>query len=106
MGDLFTKSSLDKVISPEKSVAVKTHMGERGNVTYLRPFFVSRVVELVKKAGGEPFVTDTTVIYPGPRHTAEGYLATAAANGFTEASMGAPVVIADDGDEIEKPTHW
>ena len=108
MGDLFTKSSLDKVISPEKSVAVKLHMGERGNITYLRPFFVSRVVELVKKAGGKPFVTDTTVLYPAARGTVEGYLATATANGFTEASMGAPVVIADEGDEgtvstIESP---
>lgn len=110
MGDLFTKSSLDNVISPEKSVAVKLHMGELGNVTYIRPLFVRRVADLVKKVGGKPFVTDTTTLYPGGRLTSERYLATAAINGFTEASMGAPVVIADEGDKgmattIESPVE-
>ena len=67
-----------------------------------------RVVDLVKRAGGKPFVTDTTVLYPGGRITPERHLATAAGNGFTEAGIGAPIVIADEGDEgiavtIESP---
>ena len=108
MRNLFTRSSLADLMSPEKSVAVKLHMGELGNVTYIRPFFVRRAADLVKRAGGKPFVTDTTALYPGGRGTPERYLATAAANGFTETSIGAPVVIADEGDEgiavpIESP---
>jgi uncharacterized Fe-S center protein len=100
MKDLFTKSSLDRTIPGQGSVAVKMHMGELGNITYLRPIFVRRVVDLIKKAGGEPFVTDTTTLYAGGRNTPERYLATAASNGFVEASIGAPVLIADDdGDE-------
>ena len=110
MRNLFTKSSFADSMSPEKSVAIKLHMGELGNVTYLRPFFVRRVADLVKRAGGEPFVTDTTALYPGARGTPERYLGTAAANGFTEAGIGAPVVIADEGDEgvavtIESPVE-
>lgn len=107
--DLFAKSSLAGTIPRRGSVAVKLHMGELGNITYIRPIFVRSVVDLVKMVGGKPFVTDTTTLYAGGRNTPERYLATAASNGFVEASMGAPVVIADDdGDEgvavaIENP---
>ena len=109
MKDLFIKSSLDKTIPRRGSVAVKMHMGELGNITYIRPIFVRRVADLIKGAGGKPFVTDTTTLYAGGRNTPERYLATAASNGFVEASIGAPVLIADDdGDEgvavaIERP---
>ncbi len=94
---LFAGLGFDKLAGD--SVAVKLHMGELGNIAYIRPIFVSKVVSLVKKAGGSPFATDTTVIYPGGRETAEDYLATAASNGFVEDSIGAPIVIADaNGD--------
>ena len=71
MRNLFTKSSLADLMSPEKSTAIKLHMGELGNVTYIRPLFVRRVADLVKRAGSQPFVTDTTALYPGARGTAE-----------------------------------
>lgn len=108
---LFTQSHLAKTISPEESVAIKLHMGELGNISYLRPIFVRRVADLIKRVGGRPFLTDTTTLYPGGRDTPKKYLATAASNGFVEASIGAPVVIADeDGDEgvavvIESPVE-
>ena len=98
---LFSK--VPDVVSKGDSVAVKVHMGEYGGSGYLRPPIVRRVCDLVKEAGARPFVTDTTTLYPVGRFTASKYLATAARNGFTEESMGAPVVIADgeqgyDGD--------
>jgi len=93
---LFSKIS--HAISPDDSVAVKVHMGEYGGNTYLRPALVRRVCDLIKEAGGKPFVTDTTTLYPARRFTASEYLATAAFNGFTRESLGAPVVIAD-GEE-------
>jgi uncharacterized Fe-S center protein len=83
------------VVSAGDSVAVKVHMGEYGGSAYLRPPIVRRVCDLIKEAGGKPFVTDTTALYPAGRFSASQYLATAAYNGFTEESMGAPVVIAD-----------
>jgi uncharacterized Fe-S center protein len=56
---LCRESGILKAISRGDSVAVKLHMGELGNVTHLRPAFVRKVVDLVKKRGGRPFVTDT-----------------------------------------------
>jgi len=97
-------------VSTGDSVAVKVHMGEYGGSAYLQPPIVRRVCDLVKKAGGKPFVTDTTTLYPVGRFTASQYLATAARNGFTKESMGAPVVIADgeqgyDGEWAAVPTQ-
>jgi len=103
---LFSKVA--DVVSEGDSVAVKVHMGEYGGSAYLRPPIVRRACDLIKEAGGKPFVTDTTTLYPMGRFTASQYLATAARNGFTEESLGAPVVIADgeqgcDGELIDIP---
>jgi len=76
-------------------VAVKLHMGELGNIGYIRPIFVRRVVEFIKEQGGKPFITDTTTLYGGHRGNAIDYLMTAAINGFSIASMDCPVIIAD-----------
>jgi uncharacterized protein len=103
---LFSKVA--NVVSTGDSVAVKVHMGEYGGSAYLRPPIVHRVCNLIKEAGGKPFVTDTTALYPAGRFTASKYLVTAAYNGFTEESVGAPVVIADgergyDGEWVGIP---
>jgi len=92
---LYTELALLEMIPKGSSVAVKLHMGELGNITYIRPVFVRKVVDLIKQAGGKPFVTDTTALYPGERDTAEKYLLTAAFHGFVPESLGAPVIIAD-----------
>lgn len=97
---LFRESALLEMIPQGGLVAVKMHMGELGNITYIRPVFVRRVVDLIKRTGGKPFVTDTTALYPGSRDTESKYLSTAVFNGFSEESLGAPVVIAD-GDGYE-----
>jgi uncharacterized protein len=103
---LFSKVA--DVVSTGDSVAVKVHMGEYGGSAYLRPPIVRRVCDLIKEAGGKPFVTDTTTLYPVGRFTASKYLATAVRNGFTEESVGVPVVIADgergySGERVDIP---
>jgi uncharacterized Fe-S center protein len=99
---LFSKVA--DVVCTGDSVAVKAHMGEYGGSAYLRPPIVRRVCDLIKEAGGNPFVTDTTTLYPQGRFTAGKYLATAARNGFIEESVGAPVIIADG--ERGYSGHW
>jgi hypothetical protein len=101
-------SEVADVVSAGDLVAVKVHMGEYGGSAYLRPPIVRRVCDLIKEAGGKPFVTDTTTLYPLGRFTASKYLSTAAYNGFTKESMGAPVVIADgeqgyEGELVDVP---
>jgi hypothetical protein len=51
---LYRKAGLDQTFSKGDLVAVKTHFGEEGNTTYLRPQFVAKVVDLVATGGGKP----------------------------------------------------
>ncbi|MBM4373049.1 MAG: DUF362 domain-containing protein, partial [Deltaproteobacteria bacterium] len=89
-------------------VAVKVHWGEAGNTAFVPSFFVRRIVAGVLAAGGRPFVTDSCTLYRGSRHDAVENLRTAAANGFTEATLGCPVIVADgltglDGRDVAVP---
>ncbi|NQS71097.1 MAG: DUF362 domain-containing protein [Desulfobulbaceae bacterium] len=79
----------------DELVAVKAHFGERGNDTYLHPTFARQVIDLIKEAGGKPFLTDTCTLYNGMRHNAVDHLETAYLHGFTPYVVNAPVVIAD-----------
>jgi uncharacterized Fe-S center protein len=98
---LFESSASAAMIPGGEPVAVKLHMGELGNIRHIRPVFVRKVVDIIIKKGGKPFLFDTVANYPGGRDTKAKYLDTAARNGFVEASVNAPVVIADDADELQ-----
>ncbi|TET13141.1 MAG: DUF362 domain-containing protein [Dehalococcoidia bacterium] len=98
---LTAKSTFEEMLPRGKSVAIKLHMGELGNIRYIRPIFVRKVVDIVRSRGGNPFLFDTVVSYPGERETKEKYLNTAIKNGFVESSMDAPVVITDDEDDLQ-----
>jgi uncharacterized Fe-S center protein len=101
LAHLLAKSSFLEKMPKGRPVAIKLHMGEAGNIRYIRPVFVRKVVDLVKGAGGVPFLFDTVAAYPGKRDTKRAYLETAAMNGFVEASVAAPIVIGDDEDKLE-----
>ena len=106
--ELFYKAGLEKLIKEGDQVAIKVHWGEPGNVAFLPPPYVGAVVELVKKSGGLPYVTDTNTLYTGMRRNAVQNILAAAQNGFTTLSVGAPVIVADgisgrDFREIELP---
>ncbi len=92
---LFKAAGFAKLVEKGDLAAVKLHFGERGNDTFLSPIFAAKVVELLKAAGGNPFLTDTNTLYSGGRHNAVDHLNTATAHGFTPATVGAPVIIAD-----------
>jgi len=92
---LWEKVEAAKCIDEGDSVAIKLHFGELGNTRYLRPILIGRLVELAKRAGGRPFVTDTVALYRHHRHTLFEYFETARRNGFTSETMGCPVLIAD-----------
>ena len=62
--------------------AIKLHMGDPGNRTHVSPKDVGILVEKIEANGGEPFLVDTPVLYPGARSTSEGYLKVARENGF------------------------
>jgi uncharacterized Fe-S center protein len=87
--DFNDKNKKDNII------AIKLHMGEIGNTTYVRPIFVRRIVENLKKKGANPFLTDTTTLYVGQRSNAIDYLNCAVYNGFGYDSIGCPIIISD-----------
>lgn len=76
-------------------VAIKVHMGEYENYTHVHPFYIKKIAELVKEAGGYPLVADTTVIYGLMRETGLGYHKAAKAHGFSDDYLGCPIIIAD-----------
>ncbi|MDK2785277.1 MAG: uncharacterized protein PWQ41_856 [Bacillota bacterium] len=92
---LFDAAGFASLIDPGDFVALKVHVGEAGNTTYVRPQFVRRVVDKVKAASGKPFLTDANTLYRGSRANAVDHLRTAVENGFGWAQVGAPVIIAD-----------
>jgi len=94
LGHLMEAVGLD-LIPPKGLVAVKLHLGERGTTSFLRPIYVRKAVEKIKERGGKPFLTDTTTLYRGERQNAVDYLRLAVANGFSYATIGAPIIIAD-----------
>jgi len=98
---LFDRAAFAGMIPRGEPVAVKLHMGELGNIRHLRPVFVRKVVDIIRSKSGKPFLFDTVANYPGGRESKVKYLDTAARNGFVEASVNAPVVIADDADELQ-----
>lgn len=99
---LFSISRVLDSMTADSSVAVKLHMGEKGNIRYIRPALVRQVVDIIKKKGCKPFLFDTITAYPGGRENREKYLKTAAMNGFVQATVDAPIEVFDDGDKTEK----
>lgn len=79
----------------DKFVALKTHFGEPGNLSYLRPNFAARLVQVIKAKGGNPFLTDCNTLYKGRRSNAVDHLLAASENGFNRLSAGCDVIIAD-----------
>jgi len=92
---LLKRTGLEQVITTRDLVAIKLHFGETGNMAYIRPPYVRRVVELIKDQGGRPFLTDANTLYVGTRANSVDHLETAIRNGFDYAVVGAPLIIAD-----------
>ncbi len=86
-----------KIIEKDKIVAVKTHFGEDGNINFVSPLYVRRIVELIKKSGGRAFLIDTTTLYSGRRFKGDTHIELAKEHGFDFA----PIIIGDGiyGDE-------
>ncbi len=92
---LFEAAGLGGVITKGDLTALKLHFGEPGGDGFLRPMFARAVVDLVRKHGGKPFLTDTNTLYAGRRHNSVDHVEAALLNGFGFSAVAAPVIIAD-----------
>ncbi len=108
VGGLLGRAGLADAIADGDLVAVKLHFGEQGNTGFVSPVFLREVVRRVRDAGGKPFLTDANTLYRGERANAVEHLACAIHNGFSFATVDAPLIIADglDGrDAVEVPVN-
>ncbi|OEU45228.1 MAG: 4Fe-4S ferredoxin [Desulfobacterales bacterium S7086C20] len=92
---LLESVKLTDKIKDKALTAIKLHFGEAGNTAYIRPVFIREIVDAVREAGGNPFLTDANTLYVGTRSDSVGHLTTAIKNGFDYAVVGAPLIIAD-----------
>jgi uncharacterized Fe-S center protein len=97
-GTLLMRAGLRDAIAEDDLVAVKLHFGEEGNTGFVNPVFLREVVARIQDAGGKPFLTDSNTLYRGKRFNAVDHLACAIHNGFSFATVEAPLMIADGLD--------
>lgn len=86
---LLNEFDLSRYLERDEWVAIKTHFGSEGAHRIVRPVFLRKVVEAIKKVGAKPFITDTV------RIKGLDYLEVANQNGINHLSCGAPIVLAD-----------
>jgi len=84
--ELLDKAGINRVISKDNIVAIKLHLGVVGGYRTIRPQFVRQVVDLARRLGGKPFLTDTW----GIEHVEDAYF-----NGLSYATVDAPIIPAD-----------
>ncbi len=92
---LCNEAGLKDRVKERDFVAIKLHFGEMGNAAFIRPIFVREVVNEIKTLKALPFITDANTLYVGSRSNSVDHLETAIKNGFSYATVGAPLIIAD-----------
>ncbi len=92
---LICEAGIGQIDFEKKFTAIKVHFGEPGNLSFLRPNYVRTVADTVRALGGKPFVTDCNTLYVGRRKDALEHLEAAQENGFSPASCGCQIIIAD-----------
>jgi len=75
--------------------AIKVHVGEDGNNTYIKAPYIKGLVDELVGLKTKPFVTDTTTLYVGHRHNAVDHAILAAKHGFSVDGLGIPFVAPD-----------
>lgn len=92
---LVLVAGMETIAMENKFVALKLHFGEPGNLAYIRPNYVKRIADIVKRNGGLPFLTDCNTLYVGRRKHGLEHLEVAYEHGFSPFQTGCHVVIAD-----------
>ena len=103
---LMKTAGMGDIDFQDKSVAIKLHFGEPGNLAFLRPNWARTVADFVKERGGKPFLTDCNTLYVGGRKNALDHMDSAMLNGFNPMTTGCQIIIADGlkgSDEVEVP---
>ena len=87
---LETLISQEQIVINDK-LPIKTHFGEKGNRTFIRPECYNGIIDYLEEHGVADRFLETTVLYGGKRYKRDSHLALAIEHGFTRL----PVEIAD-----------
>ncbi|MBE6369294.1 MAG: DUF362 domain-containing protein [Lentisphaerae bacterium] len=82
----------------EAEIPIKTHFGEKGNRTYIKPENYNGIIDYLKESNRDDRFLETSVLYGGKRFERTSHLALAAEHGFT----ALPVEIADGANGEEQ----
>jgi uncharacterized Fe-S center protein len=75
--------------------AVKIHVGEADNNTYIKAPCIKGLVDELLALKTTPFLTDTNALYVGRRHNAVDHTRLAAEHGFCTDVLGIPFIVSD-----------
>jgi len=92
---LFEAGKFERCFKEKDFTAVKVHVGEAGNTTYIKAPCLKGLVDELLALKTRPFLTDTNTLYSGQRHNAVDHLALAEKHGFSLDVLGAPFIVAD-----------
>ena len=92
---LFQAGRFDQCFKPNDFTAVKVHVGEDGNTTYVKAPCMQGLVDELLALKTKPFITDTSTLYTGRRHNAIDHAVLAAEHGFSIEGLGIPFVAPD-----------
>lgn len=88
-------AKVSDLVSPNDFVAIKTHVGEKGNTTHIKPQLIKPVSNIILEKSAFPFVTETATLYKCERENAVKHLYLANKHGFTIENTGAPFILSD-----------
>ena len=90
--ELFGAGGFASCFQENDFTAVKVHVGERGNNTYLTAPCIKGLVDELLALKAKPFLTDTSTLYTGQRHNAIDHTILATKHGFGLDTLGIPFI--------------
>ena len=92
---LFRAGGFKTCFQKNDFTAVKVHIGENINNTYVKAPCLQGLVDELLALKVKPFITDTSTLYTGRRHNAIDHTILAVERGFSVAGLGIPFIAPD-----------
>ncbi|MDI6450157.1 DUF362 domain-containing protein [Anaerobaca lacustris] len=92
---LFRAGAFADCFKTNDFTAVKVHVGEQTNNTYIKAPCLKGLVEELLSLKTKPFITDTSTLYTGRRHNAIDHTVLATERGFSVEGLGVPFIAPD-----------
>jgi uncharacterized Fe-S center protein len=92
---LFNAGKFGRCFKQGDFTAVKVHVGEPPNNTYIKSPCIKGLVEELLVLKTKPFIADTSTLYTGRRHNAIDHTMLADEHGFNMSTLGIPFIAPD-----------